>query len=385
MFADLRRPLVYLAALNMILIILVGPFAQQAVSLEPRGAVDDHGVASMPSITNYSYIHTLDVVEFEEDGATNHYLFKSVPGTMKGNILEGLLVQSANLSDIPAACSTGNCTFEPYIDLGICADTEDASDQIVRDCPKNSRNSNANDCTFSVSDLQQHPPIRNENFTNHGIYIGSSTFLNGTSGIGRKQIDASTANNDWREDKGYDLPNPSSLSEFYVLYLSEPGTNVSTKTADSTIRAIKGTIRTCLHLFNTTVMNGQVNTTIKTTYDKELTWQRELNNSAPHFPWEPASPSTKRIFTTLPSDPKKREYSIDGDTRQGISNYLAREVFYGRWDGDAETGLSTATSDAAKSIGRALYGGEGAEKLKFKGTEEVYNQLGYLSTKMMNA
>ena len=326
----------------------------------------------MLKASNYTAKQQYDTLEVctKEQQQYTRFEFESVPPLMKQSISQGLIDESADFNGVGATCSTGNCTIGPYITLGVCSSTEDFSSHIRSYCPDD----DFEPCTFTVDELQTHPPLRPGNTTLQFLWIGARGFQGAKQDIPQAWLRQFNETGKLWAD-GYDYENPGSLVEFYVL--SDPLPTSSNMNLRSRVKALKGTLHLCFYRMKTTVTAG-VTVTQKIDKIDGISW--ELSNKGYSGNWTiPKTP--------LPNDIAHEGFAISA-SKQAITNYLAREVFFGEWYRDKQVDVDAsdmADSDAARAIGRATYSVEASGYTHFKDTERVGMILENVAARMTTA
>ena len=240
--------IVWLGVLSMILQVLLGPFAQQALSIPTRPIIVDSTAAIARSLT-YTKAQSGDGVGIADDGNAG------TTQAMKYAIITGLMRDGVQPSEVQGNSSTGNVTFGIFNSMAVCASVENVTSSIVSDCTTKDHASGISDdeCTYSVPELQAHPPAKNAKTSNATLYLGAS-------GI-------------YEEDQFQDDPSEpinSTLIEFYVIYLPDLS---ATEEGDFTgeLVALKGTLALCAQTFNSSVQFGITKTTVVNEH-RDLTW-----------------------------------------------------------------------------------------------------------------
>ena len=300
---------------------------------------------------------------------TKDYDFDTVDPLIKSVITQGLTKSSHNLSDVRPHCTATNCTFSQYSTLGVCASTEDFTSHIVPRCgyANYDDSGHAVDCTYTIDALQDHPGFRPTRFTDMDVLLGASALNARTvkpTGLHR-----------WYD--AYELPDNDALSEIYILYVpSEKG--AKDLNLNTTLRALKGTFRLCIYDLETSVSNGQTHTMAVKVHD-DLDWQVDQ--------WPPGLQSSLKwgVHTTLPNDPEKQIFRMDGSVRQAFTNYMAGGVFFGKWyRGPKDYGGDSTDNFAARAIGLAMYENS-ISGAKFVGTRGVDDLLENVALGITNA
>lgn len=263
---------------------------------------------------------------------------------MEAAINSAIIKTPADPSDVTGNCSSGNCTFPIYETMGVCSRLDDITPTIVRNCHHENIGASTQ-CFYSVSDLQTHPPWREDNFTTAGIQM---TLWVGASSV---TID---------EDNYSD---PNSLGVFYTIYLPDTTAYGSQGNFTKALVALKGSLDLCVISYQTTVTNG-ITKTVEKSRATDLTWQpvrKEINNN-----------DTPVISTTSGG----KEYWMSEDSGYAFKNYLGLDVFYGH----SQTGVGgdLGSTDASATLAGLLVNQKG-------GQAAVSNMLDNLATSMTNA
>ena len=210
----------------------------------------------------------------------------------------------ASFSDVQATCQTGACTFSDYQTMGVCSKVEDVTSTIVRNCHRRFKGDETPNCFYSVKDLQEDPPYREDNMTIFNIpmslWVGA-----GDTGVG--------------DNTAY--PDPVSLGTFYTIYFHDKGDidSMVSESSDYTpvLTALKGSLNLCTMTLQTKVTNGVTSTT-QTQQTTDLPWaesQMTINDA------------DTPVISATGADGKN--YSITQHSGRGFKIYLADEIFYG--------------------------------------------------------
>ena len=248
--------IVWLGVLCMILQVLFGPFAQQALSLPIRTiSIVDNGTISR----SLSYDTPLGS---EQIGSTAP---PEVVPEMKLAIFTGLLRDGVNPSEVQGSSVTGNCTFGVFASMGVCASVEDVTPSIVADCKDTEHLSGISDdkCSYSVPALRNHRP-----FSNVRTRAGEDTHSTLYMGASMIYVDAEMADYP-------DTPVNDTLIEFYIIYV--PDLTVLPQNGGKTnytgnLSALKGTLSLCAHTYNSSMQFGVTNTTLQA-QETHLPWR----------------------------------------------------------------------------------------------------------------
>lgn len=175
-------------------------------------------------------------------------------------------------------------------------------------------------CNYTVQELQDHPPWRQESLTTadegtpvHSLWIGASD----TGGVG----------------DDYEYPQLNTLVEFYSIYVSDPDVffPVSTENSSDSVVALKGSLDLCLLSYTTHVVNG-ITQTVEVGRNEALAWHtesKEVCNDGTSF--------CNLVATSTGGE----EYWMDSDNKKAFNQYLGLEIFRGY----SSVGLNVATSD----------------------------------------
>lgn len=314
-----KKILIYLAALNAVLILLYGPFVQQSVALPIRNdKLLGHG-GSIPVAVSYGTAMTLQA--FGPPGTPmNYWSYTSVGSKMKQAIIAGILQDpQPSPSDVKALCTTGNCTFDPYSSLGACSSIEDVTSTIVDDCTEDKS------CNYTVKALEAEAPWYDE------IMISDFVLWMGSPGS------SASIDNETRK-LTYHIAN-SSLSEFYLLFYKD----LSMRDKEHLV-AFKGTLSLCVHTYNTSVLNGVTNTTVIDT-QTNLTWSDTHANQQGDV-----------LEYAVATGPGGQQFKVDPGSRQSIHEYMSKEIFTGEMLLGGPEFPNSTSGTAAGSVARAVYG-----------------------------
>ena len=375
------RVLVYLAAINPILILFLGPLAQQSVVVKLRSTISTGEKTSLPTVIEYDAPSTIDTSTIAYPLTSNRtlYMHEAVLPVTKIEITQGLVGEAPSFSDVKAICRTANCTFQPYTTLGVCSSTQDYTDHLVTAC--NQQNTNSV-CNWTVDELQTMPPIRKDHFINYGkiylVWLGSSQLPldENYRTVGPEENEPKTDPlHTWHpyEDTG-------TLVEFYVLYKPKSSPVGST---DKPIRALKGSLKLCLYALNTTVKGGETVTTILKTYD-DLKWQ--IGNKTSYPDLKRYHNQTWNAYAQIPNSPNLDIYAMNLRNKGSLTTYLSREVFFGHTGiQDGTIQYLRATGDASRAYADAMFRHEGDRKWEFIGLEPAEKLLENVAIRMTNA
>ena len=350
--------IVWLGVLCMILQVLFGPFAQQALSLPTRPVpFGPNGTISR----SLSYDTPLGS---EEIGNISP---PEVVPEMKLAIYAGLLREGVNPSEVQGSSATGNCTFGSFASMGVCASVEDVTSTIVPDCRDVVHLTGISDdkCSYSVPALREHHP-----FSSVGTFPGEDYHYSFYMGASMIYVDPETSDTS-------QSPINDTLIEFYVIYVPDlttlpaPGgkTNYTGKLA-----ALKGTLSLCAHTYNSSMQFGVTNTTLQG-QETHLNWRHGTanndNNQEGYVASVPGSSDT--LFMTPTS-------------LNGLSIWLITSIFNGTVYMPPPT--PPPTKDLVVSYGQGVFSTLGSKQvaLHLYGSEtgvKVTDGVGALS-KLLN-
>ena len=256
---------------------------------------------------------------------------------MGSAIEQGIIKIPADPSDVKASCLTSNCTFGSYSTMGICSRVDDVTPDVVEYCSPGSEFSGESPaCSYTVRELQVHPPWRLSDLTA------------GRRGAGGENIPPETL---WvGASDSYSFLNPNTLTEFYVIYVPDTTIfNTAVSSPDSAAKfpgsvvALKGGLDLCINQYNTTFING-------TTKTVEL-------NKLTDLKWSTIQKTVKNNnFTAVSCQTGGSEYWMDEKTLGVFNHFLGLEVF----QGSSSYGLNLniagigGESDASRTFARLL-------------------------------
>ena len=275
-------------------------------------------------------------------------------------INQAIIQMLADPSDVKASCLTSNCTFGSYSTMGICSRVDDVTPDVVRECSRGNFDGEFPGCSYTVRELQAHPPWRLSNLTTGG----SRGAAENTLWIGASDI--------VKDD--YTFPNPNTLIEFYAIYVSNatvflPGSDANF--SDSVV-ALKGGLDLCVDQYNTTVINGTT-MTVKQSQSTDLKWDTIVKTVGTNS------------FPAISCKTGGAEYWMDEITLGAFNDFLGLEIFRGSSsDGanveNAGTGTETTESDAPQTFAGLL-----VNKTRAVGQDGLKKMLDNLAISMTNA
>ena len=284
---------------------------------------------------------------------------------IKAAVTSALAGNPVNASDIQGICSTGNCTFGTYNTMGVCASVQDVTPTLISHCP-NHEDGTRPGCSYTVPELQAHSPFPNSNYSSINEQGSTKGLERMTLFIGASKIFQS-----------YQYPGINTLSEFYVIYLSD----LSVLSLDSKVNytsklvALKGTLNLCLYTYNSSMLDGTTTTT-QLTQITNAVWisDTEVDNNA----------RVGRISTTAPGD--SETYSLIASTVTAFNNYLGSSIFTGFANMDpafSDNGLSKFLNDVTSTVAIKLYGSQNGT-LAPNGQQDLLDLLNNLATGLTN-
>ena len=294
------RMLVWLGAINLILIILFGPFAQQTLQL-PTRSYNTLDPASLPRCLQYRA--SQPSVQLSTPPGDPSRQYNSVPVAMRLAVADGLSRNDVSPSNIQGSCPTRNCTWGSYQTLGVCSNVEDVSSSITSKCRKTPINLAG--CKYSVPEISKHPTLTDTQLDiprrglGHTLWVGAS--------------DYHLQNNPYS--------NINTLVEFYVIYVQD---FAKWDSLDPTIDhkddliALKGVLNLCLYEYNTSTVSGVTETT-------ELSKNTGQN-------WEvgvAAEDDSQTQFPTVTTTSDAETFWMKTDNMNSFREFLAYEIFVG--------------------------------------------------------
>ncbi|OAL44010.1 hypothetical protein IQ07DRAFT_636453 [Pyrenochaeta sp. DS3sAY3a] len=124
-----NSPLAVLGIVVTVCSLAIQPMIQQSVTYPIRNTAI--GEATVARATNYTQWFIGLGTGTQGAGFENRDQNGEIVTAMKAAILQGMANPNSSLSDIPASCSTGNCTFSPYSTLAVCANTANVTSDTV--------------------------------------------------------------------------------------------------------------------------------------------------------------------------------------------------------------------------------------------------------------
>ncbi|PMD44555.1 hypothetical protein L207DRAFT_630876 [Hyaloscypha variabilis F] len=216
------RALVSLGALITIAVLGFGPFTQQAVSFQERQIAS--GDAKISSLGNITRAALQGTNPDDANGVGGGYVSPSVVAAIYNG-----MTTTPSLSDVTPLCSTGNCTFDLYNSLAICAyPVANLTSQLTATAISDNA-----DCsvwgTGSGNMCQYALP-------NGMMLHGSDAYMNISTTT--TTVPSLTYSND-------------AILDFFVVYYSN---------ASNSVQAVEGALRFCGQTYNTSVTVGTTRT-----------------------------------------------------------------------------------------------------------------------------
>lgn len=136
----------------------------------------------------------------------------------------------AKLTDVVPNCASGNCTWDPYDSLALCANTVTNLTHLLTRTPAGT---DPSDCSLPVPTYGH---FCNYSLPNGAFLMAQNELVNITTGIGHTIA----------------FPNSSVILDFFMIYYSPELRDFA---------AIEASVGFCGQTFDSSVKNGQINTT----------------------------------------------------------------------------------------------------------------------------
>ena len=367
----------YVAAISPLLILLLGPLAQQSVTLKLRPANTTDAEPTLPTVTNYTSQTFVDSFDTPYSAGSQY----SVDPKMKMQVLQGLLEPTADLNDVQTSCTTSNCTFPSYSTVGVCHSTVDYTSHIVSSCQRIRRVDDSDgplDCTYKFDTLPS---------DNSGKPFTSS-YANNQQNISFGQArykDVMVNTPDYGENNpllsigfDFDYLDEGNIVTFFVIHHNHTGNE--TDDLKVNVRALKGIFRFCVYNLDTTVRDGRTSTSINAIY-KDIPW-RQINETMT----DPHSNQSLYSAAFLEVSDTKERFVVDRLSKWSMNQYLSRLVLKGDWAGNSTYDHAEyATTDVARALGRAMFRQLPDGTSVFQGLEGVERMLNNTATRLTNA
>jgi len=318
-----------MGAVITLLAVAIDPLSQQLVAYRDS-SVEVSGLhAIIPTANEFMEITTNveGVITSTEDyqdllqlaQSPSDYAYISVG--MKRAIRAGLGNGKNRVLNLPAACPSGNCTFEAYSFHAVCTSFADVTEHLY---PKDANGQGGYGTQLHLTD--DHYLTKNALFLQEILDVGSvapasevietpAVFLNFSQSIAFKDIESPLADIFVLTRNGsYPIPPEEGLGDVAYTYA-----------------AFEVALMWCVATYNTTVANGTSSTNMVSN-DKKFTYLNGSNalvNEAPHGQYLHGS-------------------SVDGKHHAGLQWFFKR-LFAGRISQDGYD-QTTTTSDVAQTI-----------------------------------
>ncbi|KAL8870401.1 MAG: hypothetical protein Q9174_003547 [Haloplaca sp. 1 TL-2023] len=356
LYKSSSRPLVWLGVLAMLLQVFIGPLAQEALSLSERQI--NRGTGIIPRSRVYEPTSDYATEDFDGDPSPK------VPDPMKLAILTGLVKDTVSPDDVQASSTTGNCTFDAFTSMGVCASVEDVTGDIVKICPE-TEDEDEHACNYTVKALRDNPP-----FESNPLYIHEQS--GDTLYIGASRISDMIPKPPYPEDVNtvidlyviylpdlesvFDLEEsgekappelPENASDGPVEFTIPTGTAVS---YEGKLQALKGSLKLCAYTFESSMEFGNTNTSVKEKHT-DLDWVDGYVDEAD-------TPKTPSISAKNPHAPET--FWMSPSALAGWHALLGSQTFTGNRQFGGFGDRNQYSSTTAKIIGDQLYGSENA-------------------------
>jgi hypothetical protein len=326
------RSLASMGAVITLLAVAIDPLSQQLVAYRDSSVEVPGASATIPITNDFLELDTdiEGVITSTEDysdllqlaQSPSEYAYISVG--MKRAIRAGLDNGKNRLLDLPAACHSGNCTFEVYSSLAVCTSFADVTDHLY---PQDANGQGGYGTQLHLTD--DHYLTKNALFLQEILDVGSvapasevaateghsAVFLNFSQSIAFKNIESPLADIFVLTRNGsYPIPPEEGLGDVAYTYA-----------------AFEVALMWCVATYNTTVTNGTSNTNMVSN-DKSFTY---LNGS-------------NALVVEAPRGQYLHGSSVDGKHHAGLQWFFKR-LFAGRISQDGYD-QTTTTSDVAQTI-----------------------------------
>ncbi|KAL8798264.1 MAG: hypothetical protein Q9182_006810 [Xanthomendoza sp. 2 TL-2023] len=188
-------------------------------------------------------------------GTLRTLVYGSVADPMSVAIIDGLLRKDISPSDVKGNCVTGNCTWEDYQSLGVCATVTDVSSSIISKCGKDKTQFKQPGCNYSVAAIDQDPTARN---TTLQTYKFGETLWVGAS-----------------DTQNFKSTGLNTLVQFYVIYVPDLNRWESldfTQDHKDKLVTLQATLSLCVRKYHTSMTFSVTNTTLLSR-ETNLDWQ----------------------------------------------------------------------------------------------------------------
>ena len=326
------RSFASMGAVITIFAVAIDPLSQQLIAYRDSSVEVPGITATVPTKNDFLELTTNGegIVTSTEDyqdllqlsQSPSDYAYISVG--MKRAIRAGLDNGKNRVLDLPAACPSGNCTFEPYSSLAVCTSFADVTEHLYS---KDANGQGGYGTQLHLTD--DHYLTKNALFLQEFLDVSSvapvseitetegrrAIFLNFSQSITFKDIESPLADIFIITRNGSNpLPPEEGSGDFEYTYA-----------------AFEVALSWCVATYNTEVANGTSQTSMISD-DKKFTYLNESNT----------------LVNKAPKSQHLQDSSIDGKHHAGLQWFFKR-LFAGRisQDGSDQT---TTTSDVAQTI-----------------------------------
>lgn len=241
------------------------PFVQQAVSTNgEHWKPSENGLEAIVSrATDFSFWGG----ESEELKGNFSIAASATPPVAALEAIRSGILSEEIYHDISGRCSSANCTWEPYTTLGFCNSVEDVTSTIVTTCGETvvcpgTKCWTTYNCNATTPELNQTDSRQLTKSTNDVVF---GVFTSGTLSQGQPFA---------LDQTSYDF----NLVNITVLF----STQDKNSNSSDAYRAFKATIRPCMQVVKTRIINGTVSSdTVKVMDDVE--WTGRTNGSLGTF------------------------------------------------------------------------------------------------------
>ncbi|KAL9615217.1 MAG: hypothetical protein Q9167_000311 [Letrouitia subvulpina] len=283
-------------------------------------------------------------------GSSTAFDLGSITPSMVAKLTDGLMNNNISPSNVSGSCPTGNCTWDIYQSMGVCASVIDVSPSITSRCRNVGSQFNPTGCYYSVPAIDENPTAFNTTF--------HSTTSGDTLWVGASKVTAD-----------YKYPGLNTLVQFYVVYAPDLETwaaNDHTKDHKSQLIALEATLKLCVYTYNSSMTFGVTSTT-EISRSTDLNWQLGYDVSDQTYPI---------INTTKDSE----GFWMHQENMESFNTYLSLRTFTGsaQMQTDAiDFKDNSYTTDTVRAIAASIYG-------KPPGIQGLSYLLGNLSTSITN-
>ena len=240
---------------------------------------------------------------------------------MKGAIQSGLFNGDSIIDNIRPDCSSGDCTWDPYLSFAVCSSSADVSSHLKM------TTLTSGDVRFSVTpnNWLQNPSLKDllDSTSSAPAVVNISSAVSGIV----PQLPGGTNRYIFQDSIAF--PNsPSPLTDVFMIYTNQP----SGTSSNGSYSAVEFILEWCVQRFNTSVVNGTATTQRLESFS---------NFSAP----------TGEDYNVI-NEINGTVYAIDSYSHNSIQNYLYQVFHNGTIYRYAEAIPASlfVTSDAVQAI-----------------------------------